>query len=166
MYKRARIIMLLLLGSGTNLFSQQLSNQVLVPVAGVTSAGTYDFSQTIGETAVEIIGCTDYTFTQGFQQPCVKFSKENKPAGNGVKVYPNPAADFISVELFGNDSRTFRIDIINISGTIVSTEKVEFTGSYWLIKPLSVGQISNGLFFVRIISDDGLFNRTFKISKM
>ncbi|MCX6254734.1 MAG: T9SS type A sorting domain-containing protein [Bacteroidia bacterium] len=167
MFKNARIlILLLLLGSGTNMFSQQLSQQVLVPVAGVTSAGAINYSQTIGETAVEIIGNADFIFTQGFQQPGIKLSYENPPTGNGVKVYPNPVTDFVNIELFGDASRSFRIDIINISGTIVRTEKMVFTDPFWHIQQFPVDQLAKGLYFVRIVSGDGLISRTFKIDKM
>jgi hypothetical protein len=166
MIKEKKVLILLLLVSWGNAFSQQLSHQVLVSVAGITSTTSINYSQTIGETAVEIIGCTEYTFTQGFQQPGIKFSKENPPPGNGVKVYPNPISDFVNVELFGSASRAFRIDIINISGTIVRTEKIDFTGPYWHVQQFAFDELSRGLYFVRIVSDDGLISRTFKIDKM
>lgn len=166
MIKGIKVLILLLLVSWGNAFSQQLSHQVLVSVAGIASTNSINYSQTIGETAVEIIGCSEYTFTQGFQQPCIRFSKENPPPGNGVRVYPNPVSDFVNVELFGDASRAFRIDIINISGTIIRSEKIDFTGPYWHVQQLAFEQLSRGFYFIRIVSDDGLIGRTFKIDKM
>jgi hypothetical protein len=160
------LILLLLLGSGTNLFSQELSHQVLVPLAGVTSTGSINYSQTAGETAVEVISSSDFVFTQGFQQPGIKLVKVDPPKGNGAKVYPNPVTDIINIELFGDGSRAFRIDLINISGTIVRTEKMVYTDPFWQILQFPAGQLSKGLYFVRIVSDDGLISRTFKIDKM
>ena len=149
---RIKVLVLFLLISGTTLFSQQLSHQVLVPVAGVSSNGTINYSQTIGETAVVIIGCSEYTFTQGFQQPCMKFSKETPPQGNGVKVYPNPVTDILNIELFGEKARTFRIELITISGMMIKTEKIEFSGPYWKLQEVAVDNLSKGLYFVRIIT--------------
>lgn len=166
MVNRAAFLTIILLALVGNLFSQTLSHQVLVPVAGVSSNGTINYSQTIGETAVEIIKCSDYVFTQGFQQPCIIFSKENPPAGNGVKVYPNPVTDILNIELFGEKARTFKIELVTISGTIVKSEKMVFSGQFWDIQQISVDNISKGLYFVRIISDDGIINRSFKIDKM
>jgi hypothetical protein len=166
MISRIKVLVLFLLVSCTTLFSQQLSHQVLVPVAGVSSNSTISYSQTIGETAVEIISSSEYTFTQGFQQPCIKFSKEAPPPGNGVKVYPNPVTDILNIELFGEEARTFKIELITISGTIVKSEKIVFSGPYWKLQEIAVDSFSKGLFFVRIISDDGVINRTFKIDKM
>ncbi|MBK9390286.1 MAG: T9SS type A sorting domain-containing protein [Bacteroidetes bacterium] len=157
---------MLLLGAGFNLLSQSLSHQVIVPVAGLQSSGKIHYSQTVGEAAVSVIGCTEYVFTQGFQQPGFIIKKETPPPGNGVKVYPNPVTDFVTIELFGSGSRTFLIDFFNISGTIIRTEKIEFNDQYWLCRPFPVEHFSKGLFLIRILSTDGLINRTFKIEKL
>lgn len=167
MFKNAKVLILILLqGLGTSLFSQQLSHQVLVPVAGIKMAGAIEYSQTVGETAVEIFSSSDLILTQGFQQPRKIFYMGTPPLGNGVKVYPNPATDFVTVELFGDVSRSFRIEIISFSGTIVRTEKMVFSEPFWQIRQYPVDQLIKGLYFVRIVSEDGIINRTFKIDKM
>jgi len=166
MTKGTRVLIFLLLASHGNLIAQQLSHQVLVPVAGIITTGDVNYTQTGGETAVEIIGSSDFVFTQGFQQPGIKFSSENVPAGNGVKVYPNPVRDYLYVELFGSGARCFRIDIINLTGSVILNEKLIFDDQFWHREPLSFEHLSTGLYFVRIISEDGIVNRTFKIEKM
>jgi Secretion system C-terminal sorting domain len=160
------LLLLLILCSGTNLFSQELSQQVLVPVAGVSSTASINYSQTIGETAVEIISCPEYTFTQGFQQPIMTFLPGIVPAGNGVEAYPNPATDIVTIKLFGQEPRDFRIDVLNIAGTIVYTENVCFTDKYYLEKAIPVSQLYKGIYFVKVFSKDGVISRTFKIEKM
>jgi hypothetical protein len=165
MGKRSNIVLLLVLGYCGNLLSQQLSHQVLVPGAGVIFTGSVSYSQTVGETAVEIVSSPGFVFTQGFQQPGIKVMFETPPPGNGVKVFPNPASDLIKVELFGEFARSFRIELVNITGTIVRSEKIAFNGQFWHIKELPVGDLLNGLYFVRVMSDDMLINRIFKIEK-
>ncbi len=160
------LILLLLLGSGSNLFSQVLSHQVLVCAAGVTGTGTLEYSQTIGESAVEIFNTADLVLTQGFQQPKMILLNVIPPSGNGVNVYPNPVTDFINVELFGNVSRKFRIEIFNISGTLVRTEKITYSDPFWEIRQYPADKLNKGLYIIRIVSEDGLINRTFKIDKM
>jgi hypothetical protein len=167
MLNSARFLILLsLLGCSSYVYSQQLSHQVLVPLAGVTNTGSLTYSQTIGETAIEIFQSSDCEFTQGFQQPCIKFTKENPPPGNGVKVYPNPVSDYVNVELFGDISRNFRVEIINISGTVVISERLGFTDMYWNTHQIPVEKLSTGLYFVRILSEDGVISRIFKIDKI
>ena len=166
MIKKFRILILLLQVMRTGLFSQELSHQVLVPLAGVTARGAINYSQTVGETAVEIVGCSDYVFTQGFQQPGIKLSHETPPPGDGVKVYPNPVTNYLTIELFGSTARCFRIDLINIMGTIVFTGRREFTDQFWFKEPINIENLIRGFYLVRIISDDGLISRTFKIEKI
>ncbi len=151
---------------GKDLFSQQLSQQVLVLVAGVSSAGNINYSQTIGETAVEIISSQDYILTQGFQQPGFKQSTEPPHAGNGLNIYPNPATDHINIVLFGDVPRNFRIDIINLNGTIVYSEKISFAEKFYLEKPVSISSYNNGVYYVRIMSSDKEISRTFIFEKM
>jgi hypothetical protein len=159
-------IVFLLLGGWATLSSQGLSHQVIVPLAGLVKTEKLHYSQTVGEAAIEVFGCSDYVFTQGFQQPGIRLKTENPPPGNGVKVYPNPVSDFVTIELFGTGSRTFVIDFFNISGIMIHTEKYEFNDNYWLCQPFSVEKYSRGMFFIRILSTDGVINRTFKIEKL
>jgi hypothetical protein len=166
MIKKCKFLVLLLLVIRTSLFSQQLSHQVFVPVAGVVSQGAINYSQTIGETAVEIVGSSDFVITQGFQQPGIKIKLETLPPGNGVKVYPNPFTDYITIELFGNTGRSFRIEFINITGTIVFTDRKEFKDQFWFREPFDVGNLIKGFYLIRIISEDGIINRTFKVQKL
>jgi hypothetical protein len=146
--------------------SQTLSNQVLVPAGSVEVSGIINYSQTIGETAIEIIGNSGFVFTQGFQQPGIKESPGTTPPGTGVDVYPNPATDFINVKLFGNSARKFTIEIINITGTTVSSTTMDFVTSYFYIKQIDVTWLKLGFYFVRVSSSDLKINRIFKIEKM
>jgi hypothetical protein len=167
MYKNNKILLLLLLSCpGANLFSQELSHQVLVPIAGVTSTGSVNYSQTIGETAVEIFTSLDFVLTQGFQQPGMKLTNETPPPGTGVNIYPNPVADYLTFELFGDAARTFRIDILNMTGTVVYTKNIKFTDKFWYKEPVYVDFLVMGLYLIRITSEDRIINRTFKIEKM
>jgi Secretion system C-terminal sorting domain len=166
MTKGTKVLMLLLLFSCTNVFSQQLSQQVLVPAAGQATSGVINYSQTIGETAVEIINSSGFILTQGFQQPGIKISTEIPHEGNGIDVYPNPATDFINVKMFGDVARKFRIEIINITGTIISSLTRDFITNFYYIEQIDVTDLKLGFYFVRVTSDDGIISRVFKIEKM
>jgi hypothetical protein len=166
MVRGTKVLLLFILVSRGNLMSQQLSHQVLVPVAGVAYNNNISYSQTIGETAVVIINSYDFVLTQGFQQPPIKLSKSVPPPGNGVKVYPNPVSDILNIELFGQEGQTFIVELLTISGIKVMSEKKVYRGQFWDISEIAVDKYSKGLYFVRVISDDGIINRTFKIDIM
>ncbi len=126
------LIILLLLNKGTALYSQQLSHQVLVPAAGVIAVDEINYSQTIGEPVVEIITGSEFIFTQGFQQPRMRLDPGKLSEGNGVEVYPNPVINDLTVKLFGEISRNFTLEIINLTGTVVYLERIYFSSSYYL----------------------------------
>lgn len=146
--------------------SQHLSHQVLVPAAGVVAGGGMNYSQTMGETAVEIVGCIDHVLTQGFQQPRVRFKVGPAPQGSGIEVYPNPVVQYVNVELYGESSKTFIISVININGTKVYSDEISFPDKYWEVVEIPLSGFATGLYFVRIYSTDRVFDRSFKIEKM
>ena len=166
MIKLTKVLILLLLFSWASVGAQTLSQQVLVPAAGEAKVGVLNYSQTIGETAVELIRGAGFIFTQGFQQPGIKLVAEPPHEGTGVDVYPNPATDFINVKLFGDEARKFRIELINITGRIVSSMNLDFTTGYFYIQQIDVTGLTLGFYFVRITSDDFVVKRVFKIEKM
>jgi hypothetical protein len=160
------IFLLLLFASPAGLFSQQLSHQVLAPAAGIMASHNVNFSQTVGETAVEIIGFSDKVLTQGFQQPGIRLNPVNTPQGNGIKVYPNPVNDIVKVELFGDVGRTYTIMIMSITSSVLYTEKLAFSDRFWNIREINMNRMAKGMYFIRIVSDDKKFDRTFKIEKI
>jgi hypothetical protein len=166
MIKGTKVLILLLLFSSTYSFSQKLSHEVSVPAAGLVTVGAINYSQTIGETATETISASGYILTQGFHQPGIRILTDIPREGNGVEVFPNPATDIINIKLFGDDARSFTIELINITGIIVSTMKIDFTSKYYYIQAIEVSRLTIGFYFVRVTSDDGIINRVFKIEKM
>jgi hypothetical protein len=159
-------LLIVLILSGKLVLSQQLSHQVMLPAAGVIYSSGISYSQTVGETSVEIFSSTDYLLTQGFQQPRMLMLPGDPPKGMGVKVYPNPAVDFLNIELFGELGKNLRITVTNISGTIVYSNELSFREKYWYIENIPVSGFATGLYFVQVNSSDGTLRRSFKIEKM
>jgi hypothetical protein len=147
--------------------SQQLSHQVLVPVAGVASSSNISYSQTGGETAVEIVGCNSYIFTQGFQQPGIKVSDEERPEGTGVSVAPNPVYDFMTIKIYSETSKNLKMEIMTVNGQVIYSQRLSFNDSFFYEKSYDADKMMiQGIYFVRITSMDGIINRTFKIEKI
>lgn len=163
---KGTILSVLILFSWTKAFTQQLSHQVLLPAAGVIYTGGITYSQTIGETAVELFTSSDYILTQGFQQPRFTMLPGVQPLGTGVKAFPNPVTDFVNIELFGETGRSFRITVSNISGIIVYSKDLSFNTKYWYIYEVQFASLSSGLYFVVVVSTDGALHRSFKIEKI
>jgi hypothetical protein len=166
MLKVLRIIVLSLPVLWTNCLSQSVKiQQVLVPGASVVTNGTITLSQTVGELMVMTIGDSYYILTQGFQQPMIDI-REGDDDFKGVKVYPNPASDFVTVEIVGDDPKTFRIEFLDLTGRIFISAKKSFGHDYIYREQYNVKELVSGFYMVRIMSDDGLFCRTFRIQKI
>jgi hypothetical protein len=163
---KGTILTVLIIFSWTKAFPQQLSHQVLLPAAGVIYTAGFTYSQTIGETAVELFSSSGYFLTQGFQQPRFLMLPGVPPSGTGVKAYPNPVTDFVNVELFGETGRSIRITMSNISGNAVYSKDLSFNNGYWYIQEIPVSDLSSGLYFIVVVSKDGVLRRAFKIEKI
>jgi hypothetical protein len=166
MIGKTKVFILLMFFIWVKCEAQQLTNQVLLPWAGVTSSGVVNYSQSVGETAVELFSASDFILTQGFQQPRFKLPAGEVPSGTGVEVYPNPATDFINVKLFGEQPRKMKIELIAFNGSILSTLDLDFTTKYYVIQPIGLSRFKIGIYLVRVSSDDGVISRIFKIEKM
>jgi hypothetical protein len=165
MLKLFRIIIISFPVLWTNCLSQTISHDVLVPLAGVVSDGPVSISQTVGETVIETTGCSYYVLTQGFQQNSVAgfvdWEQDSK-----IRVYPNPASDYITVEMIGDEARSYQIEFMDLTGRIFISAKKCFGDDYWYSEPYNVKNLLPGLYMVRIKTEDGLFNRTFRIQKI
>ena len=166
MIGKTKVFIIVLLFSWASCDAQQLTNQVLLPCAGLSVAGVLNYSQTIGETAVELFSSSGFILTQGFQQPAFKIVDATVPDGTGVEVYPNPATDFINVKLFGDKARKVKIEVIDFNGKIATTLNMDFTSKYFIVQEIEFSKLKIGFYFVRVGSDDGIINRIFKIEKM
>ncbi len=54
MFKGTKVVFIIFLFSYTGLFAQHLSQQVMVPAAGIAVKNGINYQQTVGETAVEV----------------------------------------------------------------------------------------------------------------
>lgn len=164
--KGLRIIALCLPVLWTNLLSQKLSHQVLVPAASVvTTSKGYTVSQSVGEVMIETVGDSYYTLTQGFQQNFLKIDRIDS-GYYGVNVYPNPARDFITVEISGVRPGNYRIEFMDLTARVFISERKYFGTDYKYKEAFNVRTLAGGFYMVRIMTDDGLFNRIFRIQKI
>jgi len=166
MLKVLRILLLSIPVLWTNCLSQSVKiQQVLVPGAGVVTNGTITLSHTVGEVMVKTIGDSYYILTQGFQQPLICIGDDTID-DRGVRVYPNPASDFVTVEIIGDLPKTYRIEFLDLTGRIFISAKKSFGRDYIYREQYNVKELVSGFYMVRIMSDDGLFYRTFRIQKI
>lgn len=166
MQYRGKIILFLLVTLTLNSFGQDVSHQVLVPLASIGDFNYYNVNQTVGEPMIEILQCEDYSLLQGFQQPSITPTADDDIKGTGVEVYPNPVIDALKVELFGVERTEFEIIIFGLDGTMFYHRNIECGRDYRNIETIDMSRYKRGMYFVRIRSLDKRIIRLFKIEKM
>jgi len=138
----------------------------MVPAAGIAVKSGINYQQTVGETAVEMFKLSDFTLTQGFQQPRFVNLDTNGGGGTGVEVYPNPVVEYIEIKLFGESARKFRIDLISFTGSVIKTQSLDFQSKYFYVERWDAGEFKPGFYIIRVVSEDGVISRSFKIEKV
>lgn len=164
--RKRGIFILLIVILGLNIYAQEISHKVMVSASSVASSGGYFVSQTIGESVTKLISNEGYVFTQGFQQPSAIKITQEEHTGSGVKVYPNPVRNTLNLELFGEKSLDYRVTIFGLNGTIYFKKDYPCRGNFYYKVPIDVSNYQRGIYFVKVLTQNGMISRLFKIEKM
>ena len=81
----------------------------------------------------------------------------NEQMAREIKIFPNPATDKITVQTSG--SKELTVELSTISGTLIYKSKIEGT-----LHQINVSNLSNGVYFVTVKSDN--YYHTRKIKKL
>lgn len=166
MQYRGKILLFLLVAFTLNCNGQQISHEVLVPLASIADVNYYHVNQTVGEPMVKALKCDYYHLTQGFHQPRIYFREVEQPKGSGVEVYPNPVIDLLKLELFGVERTDFEVIIFGLDGTLFYNRKISCGRNYRKTESIDMRNYKRGMYFVRVRSLDKKIIRLFKIEKM
>lgn len=164
--RKRGIFILFIVIAGFNIYAQEISHKVLVSASSVASSGGYFISQTVGESVTTLICNEGYIFTQGFQQPSPMKFTPVEHSGSGVRVYPNPVQDCLNLELFGERDLEYHVTIFGFNGAIYFIKDYPCKGIFRYKVPIDVSNYHRGTYFVKVVTEDGMISRLFKIEKM
>ena len=77
---------------------------------------------------------------------------------NSISLYPNPANDVVNVQCTMNNVQLEGIEVIDVYGKVVRT--VVGANNYSPIR-INVSGLANGMYFVRVTTDEGTVTKTF-----
>ncbi len=77
---------------------------------------------------------------------------------NSITLYPNPANDVVNVQCTMNNVQLEGIEIIDVYGKVVRT--IVGANNYSPIR-INVSGLANGMYFVRVTTDEGVVTKTF-----
>ena len=69
----------------------------------------------------------------------------------GFKVYPNPANDYFKVSVSTEKTALYKIDLINIAGSVLNTKTVELTSNTDV--RFNTSELNKGVYIVNITSE-------------
>jgi hypothetical protein len=85
---------------------------------------------------------------------------ENKPNINSIKIFPNPASDFIYLNIEDFDNKTAVVSLYNILGLLV---KKQVLTNYQNI--IDIGNLQDDLYLVTIETENSILNQILIIQK-
>lgn len=148
-------------------FSQNLSlaGSVVSISSGYTTSADNNLSWTVGESVVDILTSANYILTVGFQQNWERIvgiedtEAESKPA-----VYPNPGTREVFVRIKGNNTSEVLIEIFNLQGLKIYSEKTNNLKDDGLIS-IDVSNLKTGMYLLHVRYPDRIPGQVFKLIK-
>jgi hypothetical protein len=148
--------------------SQSLSPEVISTAGDYYISTNVTLSWTLGEPIIETYTSSGNILTQGFQQPSYTIVGIDEPpfAGgdkNGnIKVYPNPATDFINVDFIDVSHTGVLAQMYDLQGKKMMEEQMQTNPSH---KQLDLSKIAKGSYILRFTDPNGAYIRSFKVVK-
>jgi hypothetical protein len=117
-----------------------LCQQVIGSAGGYHHQANKTISWTLGEIAIVTLESENYILTQGFQQGSITITAIiPPPAGLHVNAFPNPAGDFLRVQIDDMHQSGAQIRLFDLSGRLVIEQHVNASPQQVNLTSLSRG---------------------------
>ncbi|WP_242087503.1 T9SS type A sorting domain-containing protein [Aestuariivivens sediminis] len=147
-------------------FSGDQINSVFVEIPGSISSVSVALRDGLGNTSnisvnlSEVAYCVSGTSPKSIASKGIASSIETVILEDTLKIYPNPVSDVLFIKL--NSTNTLaRIRLFNITGTMIFNRVIQDTPKQDHI--LDVSDISNGLYVLQLIDNNGTLFKTQRI---
>ncbi|MBO7494013.1 MAG: T9SS type A sorting domain-containing protein, partial [Bacteroidales bacterium] len=75
---------------------------------------------------------------------------------NSISLFPNPANDVVNVECTMNNVQCLGVEVFDVFGKLINTVNVVDNPTR-----INVSGLANGMYFVRVTTDEGTVTKTF-----
>ena len=158
------ILFILVIITSISVNAQDISSSVVASAGGSAETSNFIVSWTLGEVAIETLESSSITLTQGFQQGYFEITSiDESITGNiTLKVYPNPAAEFIWVAMETVDIKVATIEIFDIDGKRVYNQKWHLIDGE---KQILLNGFSASQYILRVSDETGKVLQNLKLIK-
>lgn len=146
-------------------FAQTSAQQVIASAGSYTTGGSVSLSSTIGESIVTTHNAPSNMLTQGFQQPEYTIVNSiTEAAGETlfIRVYPNPTAGNIAIDLQSNHGEELFLIVTDLLGQIVMKQNL-FMNTF---NAIDLRCEANGQYILGIMDKQGILLSTHHINKI
>jgi hypothetical protein len=145
-------------------FGASLQAQNAIPATGGNASGTGGSSSyTVGQIVYTTNGNSNGSVAQGVQQPyeisIVTAVEEAKDISLEIVVYPNPATDYIKLNIKNYDVQNLRYQLYDINGILLQDNKIVSNET-----SIVMSNYMSATYFLKV-TDNNKVIRTFKIIK-
>ncbi len=140
--------------------------QSVVASAGIeVKNANFSLNFTIGEPVVLTLQNTTIKLTQGFQQNIYSIATGIRPNSldASIKIFPNPTADRLQVELSKPNMDEFSVTLFDMNGSIISESKL---GRDIQLQNIDVAGLASGTYFLQIANAAKAQMNTYKVEKI
>lgn len=158
------LILLLVTCLGFYVSGQSISSYVVASAGESVEVEGLNVSWTLGEIAIETLESNDLILTQGFQQGYFEIVSIGEPLSNNfiIKVYPNPASEYVYVALESEEIRDAVIEMYDLEGKLVYNSKLDVIEG---LNKIDLVNLSSSQYILRISDTSGNVLQTFKLIK-
>lgn len=159
--KKIRLILILVFGF-LCMYGQSIKPEVIASSGGYYESNIGAINWTLGECITETFSNGTFTLTQGFQQGVYEINTAIDNTENQLKitVYPNPAIDFIRLEIQPSLHNIYSFVLTDSNGKCLKQEKITSERT----KIELVGYSSNA-FILNVFTANQMLLKSFKIIK-
>jgi hypothetical protein len=150
-----------------SLDAQKIPRKLINVTGKIQDTGGYYLSWSVGESVINSTSKDGYTLTQGFQQPSL-INKEDlrTPDIDEVRVFPNPVRDELTIKFDVKHTRSYHIQVSSLEGRVLLVRDIEFDNTMFWPEKIDFSGFSQGIYIVRVYSDDKRIDRLFKVEKI
>ena len=129
---------------------------------GLYSVSSFNFpvlADMDGDTDIDLILTTNGGDSYYFENTAFGVNTNQVAVADAFKVFPNPAKDFVTVQMDEVAGETVIIEVVNSMGQVVYQDQVAAMGS--INETLATKSLEAGLYILRLSTNEEVFTKTF-----
>lgn len=160
--KAITLCTLLIQGIGSITNAQTITPDIITTSGGFFISANSSLSWTLGEPVMETDVAANSLLTQGFQQSQMSSVAVNKIADEtDISVYPNPVSDLVVINIRSTENSILKAELTDVLGKMFFQDKL-----LQQITTIDMRTFADGLYFLKLLSEDGKIHKTVKVEKI